>query len=107
MDLIVRNMDIPQNCHSCDMVQYNEETGEMWCNRIDDELVNKYTDSRPDACTISALPTPHGRLIDADAFEKKVKRLAESTDPYQKGIGKVILSALSETPTIIEAEVKR
>lgn len=55
---------------------------------------------------IEEVRTPHGRLIDADTFEKKVKRLANSEEPYQRGIGKAFLTAISCEPTIIEAEVK-
>ena len=46
------------------------------------------------------------RLIDADAFEKKLKRLAMSKEPYQRGIGKAVLLAMKCEPTVIKAEVK-
>lgn len=67
------------------------------------EIIIHY-EHKPESFKLTEVPTPHGRLIDADAFEEKLKRLAESTDPYQRGIGKAVLLALSSEPTIIEAE---
>ena len=55
---------------------------------------------------LKPLAKPHGRLIDADAFEKNLKRLVMSKEPYQRGIGKAVLLAMKCEPTVIKAEVK-
>ena len=57
------------------------------------------------------IPTPHGRLIDADKLQTAIHGcLCEScqTFPCEKGIGCLIedvFNLIDEAPTIIEAEV--
>ena len=59
----------------------------------------------PNEYAIENIPAPHGRLIDADAFVKELKRLESSEEPYQRGMVKAFLAVISCEPTIIEAEV--
>ena len=61
--------------------------------------------------TVEEIPTPHGRLIDADKLQTAIHGcLCENcqTFPCEKGIGCLIedvFNLLDEAPTIIESEV--
>lgn len=60
MGIYIPNMEMPKNCTFC----------EMWHN-IDCHPYQGISPpkSRPDHCPLISVP-PHGRLIDADAFER-------------------------------------
>ena len=59
------------------------------------EQVYKSTHERHPDCPLVEVPTPHGRLIDADEYGAK----------YIIEFDKSPLEVLESTPTIIEAEV--
>ena len=112
MSLIIKGMKLPQHSavngekdtvYRCIVLAHPDNTIELV---IDTEFASAYDNGHNiQRYPLVELPTPHGRLIDADAFEKKLKRLANSEGPYQRGIGKAFLTAISCEPTIIEAEV--
>ena len=61
MGIYIKNMDMPKNRpeHTYMMVF---PSGEVWEVRYDDNRIMKYG-------TAIEIPTPHGRLIDADALK--------------------------------------
>lgn len=59
-------------------------------------------------CPLIEVQTPHGRLIDADAFDERVRVAGgmseeELTEDFKDGV-QTVLYMLSKQPTIIEAE---
>ena len=95
MSLIIKGMEMPQ---AGDMIICGQIYGKLQCTIVTRGKPTKW-------CEASEVSAPHGRLIDADAFEKKLKRLVTSKEPYQRGIGKAVLLAMKCEPTVIEAEV--
>lgn len=95
MSILIKNMEMPHDCEVCPCLQYFP-VGTFACGvthtmiGIGDKLKD---------CPLVEVPTPHGRLIDADELEKD----AEWSDYYDE------YTAYSEcqighAPTVIEAE---
>lgn len=58
--------------------------------------------SRPDWCPLINIPTPHGRLIDADKL--MVEIIDSDLDHLQRDDWKEVIQIISDIPTVIEAE---
>lgn len=91
MSVIIKGIRMPINCAEC--VCGNAQDG--WCyvnelplRRLCDGRVDI---SRPEWCPLVEIPTPHGRLIDADA-------LIENANFYETEM------ETKEAPTVIDAE---
>ena len=103
---------MPNECRDCRMVVYHENTGKTWCTPADAILAEGYKpipfDGRPDWCTMVEVKEPHGRLIDADDFEERVRIAGgfsreEMTEDFEAGI-LTVLAMLKTQQTVIEAE---
>ena len=75
MSVIVRGMSMPGKCNECQFCVngFTEEAPVYECAALGAEnvsvLVDDYGkpfDFRPDWCPLVEIPTPHGRLIDAE-----------------------------------------
>ena len=83
MSVIIRSMAMPDNCSDCQL-----EYDQMMCSvcgcrwydkdRIDSGF-NPITERLPE-CPLIAIPTPHGRLIDADALADDLEWDAQHFD---------------------------
>ena len=104
--VMIKVMEMPNGCYDCPILQSSDGCFDfecpfnsylLWHNAED---VIRY---RPDNCPLVEIPTPHGRLIDADELYEPMER-----DLYA-GIGcdptSIAAITISEAPTIIEAEV--
>ena len=90
MSILVKGMNMPRHCGEC---------GIDWCNiwrRAETPL-----EKRPSDCPLVEVPTPHGRLIDADALIDDVRRNSESyfADDFAH-------EWVDKAPTIIPADDK-
>ena len=103
MSVIIKGMKMPKSCDSCDLIQFDDEGLETHC-----PLSPYYRwcgtppDYRPEGCPLVEVPTPHGRLIDADALMEcrlEPNHYEELKDGYIPDYD------LDSAPTIIEAEV--
>ena len=88
MSVLIKGMEMPKNCEECPC--YYETEG-IW--RDECQVLRKKYDAskhkvRPDWCPLVEVPTPHGQLIDRDAF------------PYTR----VEWEDIVDAPTVIEAE---
>lgn len=96
MSILIKGMKMPKSCDSCDLIQFDDEELEAHC-----PLSPYYRwrgtppDYKPEGCPLVEVPTPHGRLIDADEYGAN----------YIINYDKSPLKVLEITPTIIEAEV--
>jgi hypothetical protein len=85
----------------------------MYCQAVkadkDKRIYAPYGEGRPDWCPLIEIPTPHGRLIDADVPLEKVSKMMQEPDYQHEGenwmVGLIMArDAIDEADTIIEAE---
>ena len=102
MSVIIKDMEVPQYCGACHV---------GFCKQIGCELYigfDDYATSRHPDCPISNIPTPHGRLIDADNFIDRVKADVGMVEEdlsfeFKDGIWSV-LKLLETQPTVAKPE---
>ena len=112
MSVLIKNMEMPTNCAGCPL-NYDQMacgvTGTRWWS---DSMVLMNFDSdkeRLPNCPLIEIPTPHGRLIDADAIDYKNHKMHDGTghlvvaDNFVNGV-LWVNDCIDETPTIIESE---
>ena len=88
MSVMIKGMEMPEHCGYCRFA-YDGICHALQVTRFDKET----KDGKIVGCPLVEIPTPHGRLIDADAATKgNINRT-----------GKRLL-AIDVAPTIIEAE---
>lgn len=92
MSVLVIGMEMPRHCGEC---------GIDWCDRWKRLIVDgmSIAKSRPPDCPLVELPTPHGRLIDADTFENFIRKDWDKNDHW-------IADVVYSRPTIIPADDK-
>ena len=88
MSILIKGMEMPKSCGRCMFSRRNIHNID-WCVLTEKDL--------PCDCPLVPIP-PHGRLIDADAFERRCM-----FDPAVEDMQDVIY-ALRDYPTIIPAE---
>lgn len=108
MSYIVKD-NIPQNCAKCP--QRTLYRGINVCIASGKMKVSSSNKNRHEKCPLVEIPTPHGRLIDADNL---IKVLQDTLDNYSDNYndGKTVEKLFVETckqyidhcPTIIEVE---
>lgn len=101
MSVLIKGMKMPKDCWECvlcNTVKDDEDDYEinMYCHATGESLEN--LDVRGDRCPLVPVPTPHGRLIDANKLLKKGIPLSWSV---QKWVSEVDIGLMR---TIIEAE---
>ena len=80
MSILIKGMEMPERCGACFL-------------RVDGCKQRIYMEQRPKYCPLVEIPTPHGRLIDADAIQ----------DYNVETFGQRLL-IIDTAPTVIEAE---
>lgn len=103
MSVLVKNMKMPKDCEHCRFCGIDVESG-CWIKK--NWIIRKVGVGRPDWCPLIEIPTPHGRLIDADALEVTEKTWWEETedDEVQYYSAFYEMETIEDAPTIIEAE---
>lgn len=100
MSVIIKGMKLPKGCDGCELVQdYDEDS--VCCPFLRSESwYGAAPDYRLEHCPLIGIPTPHGRLIDADELIGYLNEwLSDSV--ALSGFTRII----NHQPTIIEAEV--
>ena len=64
MGVYIPNIEMPKSCGGCDLSYIDSEWGDFWCVPLVED-VTKIKGILPN-CPLIEIPTPHGRLIDAD-----------------------------------------
>ena len=104
MSVIIKGMKMPKSCDSCDLIQFDDEGLEAHC-----PLSPYYRwcgtppDYKPEGCLLVEVPTPHGRLIDADKLVWFIDNHIASGKKWVEF--ETIKDMINSLPTIIEAEV--
>ena len=100
MSVMIKGLEMPSKCWTCPCCVDNGLIGrdrEYFCSALDSDFEIDNLEQRLSACSLKEVPTPRGRLIDADALLK----IIEESGMLTTGICR----AINIAPTIIEAEV--
>lgn len=113
MSYVVKGYEFPKSCRECWLI-YPEvgDSGEcIFTDKFWENEEDRPSKSRLPKCPLVEIPTPHGRLIDADNL---VKVLQDTLDNYpdnyndEKAVEKLIVTVckryIESAPTVIEAE---
>ena len=113
MGVYIKGMEMPKCCSEC-LFRSEFFTDETYgiaygCNLNISIICHDEYKERKDDCPLAEIPTPHGRLIDADALMKEIQETCKrlyGTDDISTA--SPTLSAfklyIGEAPTIIDAE---
>lgn len=92
MSVLIKGMEMPKDCVSC-----------RWHERWGCELTGIGTNTAK-GCPLVSIPTPHGRLIDADAVLSQYNGFIQTAQcDYAEGL-RDAAEDIKTAPTIIEAE---
>lgn len=92
MSVLVKGMKIPTICPKC--IFADDENS--FCR-----VANKYYcwDGKPKWCPLVEVPTPHGRLIDADELQKKFDLAQKSLEQHGQEFSDAFMSTSQEIST--------
>ena len=97
MSILIKGMDMPRSCDEC---RFSIDAYcVVLCPKSDDPQFGKITTN---SCPLIEIP-PHGRLIDADEFEKK-NAYFWSMDFVNRRYDDTLADLINNAPTVIEAE---
>ena len=100
MSVLINGMEMPTNCADCPLNYDQMACAVTWTRWWSDSMVIMNFDSdkeRMPNCPLIEVPTPHGRLIDADKLANETFYGATSA-PY------ITYRKFVNAPTVIEAE---
>lgn len=98
MSVIVKGMEMPENCEQCVL-----QSDAGFCLAMPKNFCGyTETDKRADFCPLVALPDKHGRLVDAD--ELIIDLMDRGLEGIQTDDFAEIQQTVMEQPTIVEAE---
>lgn len=108
MSVIVKGIEMPDNCRNCNC------TDDFSCCIFDshERECDFGLKVRPDWCPLVELPEKHGELIDRNVLSKSVLKWLphdpcgkeENERPFETDICVSMMMEIEEQPTVIEAE---
>jgi hypothetical protein len=103
MSLIIKGMSLPSECSECLFSCYDVSV----CAPAECIILGERSarHCRPKICPLVEIPTPHGRLIDADALENRVAEWRDCLKFRDAQILCTVIDMIHKAPTVIEAEV--
>ena len=120
MTILIKGVEMPKNCYKCfcyeqikagvDHPAFDYCVLENWrksCTPLT-MTAAEAMEGIADWCPLIEVPTPHGRLIDADDFDSRIRAAGgladeELTDDFKDGVLSV-LTLMKTQNTVIEAE---
>ena len=104
MSVLIKGMEMPKSCLIC-VCDIPKGNCDLWRNQTPEE---HRRERHPD-CPLIEVPTPHGRLIDADALKEKMKIVTRTWDIFCDAVQEIVeydINAykVDDAPTIIESE---
>lgn len=110
MSLLINGIDLPSSCQPCKLKRF---AGNRVLSGCKPEVLYEcpfcdglfaLKNKRQPSCKFEQLPTPHGRLIDADRLLAIIKSAAgdQISVPLQ-----AVLDSIEHAPTVIEAELNK
>lgn len=109
MSVLIKGIEMPKDCPMCPCAHWNKNDIMTGCEIVwryvpDSETDYWQSDKRPDWCPLVDVPTPHGRLIDADAVLSQYNgNILTAQNDYAEGL-RDAAEDIKTAPTIIEAE---
>ena len=101
MSILIKGAKMPEHCRGC------HYEGFLSNCRLTGQDIEDVRGDRPTWCPIVEIKTPHGRLIDADAFLATVRPICEE-DSFAactlKTVKQLIINKINEFPAIIPAD---
>lgn len=100
MSVIVKGMEMPDNCEECQLMV------DRWCYGVKNQPGTIYFHARPDWCPLRPLPEKHGDLVDIGQ-EVNIEYFDDMNQEWSWKAGTVAdaLVVCEEFPTtIVEAE---
>ena len=111
MSVLIKGMEMPTNCADCPLNYDQMACAVTWTRWWSDSMVIMNFDSdkeRMPNCPLIEVPTPHGRLIDADALIADLVKYQNMLDPESRENARVLsvksYLTLARGEAIIEAE---
>ena len=105
MSVLIKGMEMPKNCMSCPFPAVGVDAYYCHCPTQDGKEYDfKYADTIPDACPLVEIPTPHGRMIDADKLKRHIDKLPALPDGNFAGTHRNLKALINMQKTVIEAE---
>ena len=118
MSIRIKGMKMPDDCKTCDLCQYDDG---FWgfCFANDERIADE---GRREDCPLIEVPTPHGRLIDADELIKEINKRIDAAIKWgvnaiadrdeeiklraEQAVATFCEASLTtkELPTVVEAE---
>lgn len=106
MSLLIKGMDMPKRCLDCPCYDWSDEVcrGEG----VAEAFIIENSEERSEFCPLIEIPTPHGRLIDADKLYEAIEQMEgfgtidNENDVVLSAVE--VLTEIDEAKTIIEAE---
>ena len=122
MSVLVKGMEMPEDCRNCPFEMYYMNCGETKCRATGKILADFYKpipfEGRAEECPLVEVP-PHGRLIDADAMKSVIETYLKIQEDWatetvmpdcKDRAGAMVtayincIKAIERMPTIIEEE---
>ena len=102
MSILIKGMEMPQRCKECDLFI----EGACYAKGYRDyrSIMDM---AKPADCPLIEVPTPHGRLIDADAIQYTHAIARSLDDGHNWNELCVTQDEIEDAPTVIEAEAMR
>ena len=100
MGVYIKGMEMPKNCIECHITKpYSCWIVGIIFSSEDESWIYK---KRPNWCPLVEIPTPHGKLIDADKFKSDNPLHIELDVPYVTET--TVEDKIDYAPIVIEAE---
>ena len=93
MGVIIKNMEMPENCSRCDFIKLNAAVRCFLFTGVN---------GRAKDCPLVEISTPHGRLIDADELKKGYPHDADWE--YPVNTNEYVSESIDNAQTVVEAE---
>ena len=107
MSVLIKGVKMPKTCGEC-VFLVERLIYPCWCCAGDFAIKPSETDLRDGICPLVEVPTPHGRLIDADelinALPKAEADIFENCRNCTCLDTEQIQEIIGDAPTVIEAE---
>lgn len=101
MSECVVRMEMPEDCFECPFGIIDDTEDGVWCNA----LAQQSSGQREDCPIICSIPEGHGRLVDADALNRKKKYLIKTENGvFPKSEWFIKANDLFAAKTIVPAE---
>ena len=96
MGVYIRGMEMPKDCLKCPFCLFADG---YWKCLVDGSHADFGGTCRPQNCTLVQVPTPHGRLIDADALMNEFEKAQRTMQQHGREYSCSFMSSSQEIST--------